>query len=158
MDDLVIVFASGGPPPTVYCTAGTSTNGCVPAISASGNPDPTHTQPCVVDILGLEGQKSGIVFYGITAPAALPWCSSGSSSFLCVKAPTQRTAVQSTGGTAGSCNGSMTLNWNAFAIANPGALGQPWVTGSKAYVQGWYRDPPACKTTNLSDAVELTYR
>jgi hypothetical protein len=39
----------------------------------------------------------------------------------------------------------------------PGALGNPRSVGAKAHVQGWFRDPPAPKTTNLSDAVELTY-
>ena len=42
-------------------------------------------------------------------------------------------------------------------IANPSALGNPWTAGDKVYVQGWFRDPPACKTTSLSNAVELTY-
>jgi hypothetical protein len=76
---------------------------------------------------------------------------------LCVKAPTQRTAVQSSGGTANFCNGTFSLNWDAYQTANPSALGQPWHLGSKAYVQGWFRDPPAPKTTNLSNAIELTY-
>jgi hypothetical protein len=30
--------------------------------------------------------------------------------------------------------------------------------GNKAYVQAWFRDPPAVKTTNLSDGLELTYQ
>jgi hypothetical protein len=28
--------------------------------------------------------------------------------------------------------------------------------GQKVYAQAWYRDPPAPKTTNLSNAIELT--
>ena len=52
---------------------------------------------------------------------------------------------------------SFALDWNAFQSANPSALGHPWTAGSKAEVQAWYRDPPASKTTNLSNAVELTY-
>ena len=39
----------------------------------------------------------------------------------------------------------------------PGALGTPFGLGNKIYAQAWYRDPPATKTTNLSDALELTY-
>jgi hypothetical protein len=156
MDDLQINFTSGPPTPTVYCTAGTSTNGCVPSISASGNPDAAHSNSCVISVSGVEGQKSGILFYGLSQTSS-PWCSIGGTSFLCVKAPTQRTIAQSTGGTSGLCDGALSLDWNAFQLANPGSLGQPFSAGDNAFVQGWYRDPPACKTTGLTDAVELTY-
>jgi hypothetical protein len=43
-------------------------------------------------------------------------------------------------------------------MANPSALGQPWMAGDKAYLQAWYRDPAAVKTTNLSGGLELTYQ
>jgi hypothetical protein len=142
--------------PVVYCTPGTSTNGCAPTISATGNPNVAHSAPCVIDVTGVEGQKSGIVFYGL-AQGSQPWCSIGGTSLLCVKAPTMRTGTQTTGGSTAQCNGTLTRDWNAFMQGNPGALGQPWSAGDKAYVQAWYRDPPACKTTSLSNAVELTY-
>ena len=142
--------------PNSYCTSGTSTNACNASISANANPNVVHSSPCLVTVSGVEGQKTGIIFYGLTA-LPQPWCTSGGSSFLCVKPPTQRTQVQASGGTAGQCDGAYTLDWSAFHLANPGALGAPWTVGSKAFVQGWFRDPPACKTTNLSNAVELTY-
>jgi hypothetical protein len=146
----------GASTPTVYCTAGTTTNGCVPAISASNQPSVSAANPCGISIANVEGQKSGLIFYSITGAQAAPW-SATSTSFLCVKSPTQRSAPQNSGGTASACDGSLTLDWNAYQAANPGALGNPWSVGAKAYVQGWFRDPPASKTTNLSDAVELTY-
>jgi hypothetical protein len=150
------VGGSGPSTPSVYCTAGTTTNGCVPAISASNQPSVSAANPCGISIANVEGQKSGLIFYSITGAQAAPW-SATSTSFLCVKSPTQRSAPQNSGGTANACDGSLTLDWNAYQAANPGALGNPWSVGAKAYVQGWFRDPPAPKTTNLSDAVELTY-
>jgi hypothetical protein len=156
IDDLECTFA-GPSGPVVYCTAGTTTNNCVPSIAASGNPNVTHTNACTITATNVEGQKSGIVFYGL-AQNVVPWCSSGGTSFLCVKPPTQRTAVQMSGGTNNACDGILSLDWNAFQLANPGALGNPWSAGDTADVQAWFRDPPACKTTNLSDAVELTYQ
>jgi hypothetical protein len=156
MDELEVDYTPSTPNPTVYCTAGTSTNGCVPSISASGNPDVAHASACQISVANAEGQKSGILFYGLSQTSS-PWCSIGGTSFLCVKAPTQRTIAQSTGGTSGACNGALSLDWNAFQLANPASLGQPFAAGDNAYVQGWYRDPPACKTTGLTDAVELTY-
>jgi hypothetical protein len=155
MDDMEVDYG-GSTPPVVYCTSGVTTNGCQASISASANPNVSHSNSCQISVANVEGQKSGIIFYGL-AQNALPWCSVGGSSFLCVKSPTARTGTQGSGGTAGACDGSLTLDWNAYQLATPGALGQPWAAGNTADVQGWFRDPPACKTTSLSNAVELTY-
>ena len=141
--------------PVTYCTGGTSANGCVASISGSANPSVTLAHPCTVTVSNLEGAKSGIIFYGLLQQAA-PWAT-GSSSYLCVKAPTQRTGTQNSGGNAGLCDGLLMLDWNAYQSAHPTALGSPWTTGVSAYCQGWYRDPPAPKTTSLSNALQLTY-
>jgi hypothetical protein len=156
VDDLVIKFA-GPSGPTNYCTAGTTTSGCNASIAASGNPDVTHTNPCMITASNVEGQKSGIIFYGLMQNG-IPWCSSGGSSFLCVKSPTQRTPVQMSGGTNGACDGMLALDWNAYQTGHPTSLGNPFSSGDVVDVQAWFRDPPACKTTALSDAVELTYQ
>lgn len=154
-----IRYCVGGPPPppTTYCTAGTSTNGCVPSINASAQPSATFATPCVITTSNVEGQKAGLTFYGINNSgfSPLPW-SPTSSSFFCVKGPTQRTFAQNSGGTANQCDGALTLDWNAFHGAFPGALGTPFSPGDNIYVQAWYRDPPAPRTTNLSNGVELT--
>jgi hypothetical protein len=149
----------GGPPAIVtYCTAGTSTSGCVPAISGSAQPSVSQANACVLSVANVEGQKSGLLFYGIdnTGFTPLPWAS-GNSSFLCVKPPTQRMIFQSSGGTIGQCDGALSQDLNAFLSAFPAALGQPFAAGGKLFAQAWYRDPQAVKTTNLSDALELTF-
>ena len=156
MDELELDTTPSNPTPTVYCTPGTTTNGCLGSISASANPNVAHNNTCQLSVSGVEGQKSGILFYGLSSNIQ-PWCSLGGNSLLCVKAPTQRTIAQPSGGTAGACDGSFGLDWNAWQVANSGALGQPFAAGNNVYVQGWFRDPPACKTTNMTDAVELTY-
>jgi len=144
--------------PVTYCTPGTSTNGCLASIGASAQPSVTQANACTISVATVEGQKSGLIFYGIDNSGFTPtsW-GVGGLSFLCVKAPAQRTTSQSSGGTVGLCDGSLTLDWDAFQLANPSALGNPWSAGADVFVQGWYRDPPAVKTTNLSDAVRLTY-
>ena len=55
------------------------------------------------------------------------------------------------------CDGVFFLDWNAYQLANPGLPGQPFAAGDKAWVQGWFRSTADCKTTFLSEAVELTY-
>jgi subtilisin-like proprotein convertase family protein len=145
--------------PVAYCapSAPGSSHGCLPTISAPANPNVAHTNSCVITVSGVEGQKSGIVFYGVHGPINQPWCTGG-HSFLCIKAPTQRTMSQNSGGTPGQCNGTLVLDWNAYQLAHPLALGNPWLVGQKANVQGWFRDPASCKTTFLSQAIELTYQ
>jgi hypothetical protein len=150
-------YNCSGTTPTTYCTAGTTTNNCVPAISATAQPSASFANACQIDVANVEGVKQGLIFYGInnTGFTPVPW-GAGSTSFFCVKAPTQRTLSQNSGGVAGTCSGALTLDWNQFQSTFPGALGAPFSAGDKVYAQAWFRDPPAPRTTNLSDAVELT--
>lgn len=153
----VFVTISSPAGPTTYCTAGTSSNGCTAIIAADANPNVAHTAPCNISVATAEGQRVGILFYGLAA-LSQSWCAGGAgTSLLCAKAPQQRTVIQSSGGTVGQCDGAYALDWNAYQLAFPGSLGSPWSAGTKSYVQGWYRDPLACKTTSLTNAVELTY-
>jgi hypothetical protein len=144
--------------PTGYCTAGTSSHGCVPSIAASANPSVTQATACAISVAQVEGQTSGVLFYGISQlPFAASAWGSGGTSFKCVGAPTQRTPLQNSGGTAGACDGALALDWNAYQATHPNSLGAPWTSGSKVYVQAFYRDALAVKTSNLSDAIALTY-
>jgi hypothetical protein len=106
-------------------------------------------------VSAVEGLKTGLVYYGIDnsnfAPA--PW--STGSSFMCVKAPVQRTPAQNSGGTTGACNGVLTLDWNAYRAAHPSALGSPFAVGQHVFAQGWFRDPPSPKGTVLSNALDF---
>jgi hypothetical protein len=142
-----IAFAS-------YCTSGTTTNGCNATISSTGMF--YSGGPCTLEIhvADVEGQKQGLIFYGVSGPLATSW-GGGSTSWLCVKSPTQRTGIQNSGGAAGACNGSFQLDFGSWAAAHPGALGSPFPFGASIWAQAWFRDPPSPKTTNLSDAIEV---
>ena len=153
-DDVTITPHNTTPPPTVFCTAGTTTNGCSASIAASANPSVTAANACNISVSNVEGNKSGLIFYSINGQQAQAW---NATSFLCVKAPTQRTPTQTSTGTTGSCAGTLSLDWNAFQAANPTAVGNPWSAGDTVQVQAWFRDPPAGKSTNLSNAIEMTY-
>lgn len=155
---LFLQIVDGSTGPAVYCTAGTTSNGCTASITASANPSVSLANACNIAVTNVEGQKLGILFYGINNTGFTPGPWGTGTSLLCAKPPTQRTGVQLSGGTVSLCDGALGLDWNAFQTANPTALGNPWLSGDKAYVQAWFRDPPAPKTTNLSNAVELTYQ
>jgi len=144
--------------PTPYCTAGMTTHACTASISANANPKVAYTSPCQITVAGVEGQKIGVVYYGLSKQL-LPWCTGGlGASTLCVKPPILSTTPQSSGGSGGQCNGAFHLDWNAYQLTHPGALGSPWIVGEHVNVQAWFRDPPACRSMNLSNALELTYR
>jgi hypothetical protein len=138
-----------------YCTAGTSTNGCVPAMSAVGTPSVSALSGFSVGCSSLEGQKFGLVFYGISGKKNSVWAP-GSSSFLCVKSPTQRTPPANSGGTVNQCDGAVSIDFLAYLASHPTALGQPFSGGDQVFFQTWYRDPSAPATTNLSDALQVT--
>jgi len=137
-----------------YCTAGTTTNGCVPAISGSGTPSATASSGFTVSVANVEGQRAGLLFYGVSGPLAAAW-GSGGSSFLCVKTPNQRMGAQGSGGTAGACDGAFSEDWNAYRFNHPGALGSPFSSGDLVWAQAWFRDPAAVKTTNLTNGLEF---
>jgi hypothetical protein len=140
----------------VYCTAGTSSSGCVPSISATGIASASSGSGFTVAVGSVEGLKQGILFYGVnnTGFAPTPW-TAGSSSYLCVKHPTQRTLTQNSGGSFGQCDGSLALDWNAYIASHSSALGSPFAAGQHVFAQGWLRDPPSPKTTMLSNALEF---
>jgi hypothetical protein len=118
----------------------------VPSASAAG--------PFSLALAGVDGQRQGLFFYGISGRVAVAW--GPSSSFLCVKTPTQRSAPQPTGGNLLACDGQLALDWNAFAAATPNALGAPFHAGQVLDAQAWWRDPASTKTTALSNGLEFT--
>jgi len=145
----------GGPPaPLVYCTSGTSSNGCSASIGSSGVASASGATPLSISVSAVEGQRQGLIFYGIdnSGFAPNPW----GTGFFCVKPPVQRSFPQSSGGTVGACDGALTLDWNAFHVLLPGALGQPFAAGDSIYLQGWFRDPASSPVTAFSNALEVT--
>ncbi len=140
--------------PIAYCTAGTSTSGCNATLYWTGTPSVSAGSGFTISAANVEGMKLGLFFYGVNGPAASPW--GAGSSFLCVKAPTQRLGVMNSVGTTGQCDGVLSIDFNVFLANHPTALGQPFVGGESICVQAWYRDPPASKNTNLSNGLEFT--
>jgi len=149
------VVSLGSPAPTSFCTAGTTTNACAATMSWSGVPSAAASSGFTLHVAGVEGQKQGLIFYGVDNSGYTPLAWGATSSFLCVKPPTQRTPVQTSGGSNNQCDGAFSIDWNAFVAGSPGVLGAPFQLGDAVYAQAWFRDPPSPKTTNLSDALQF---
>jgi hypothetical protein len=139
--------------PTIatYCTAGTTTHSCVPSIAASGTPSASAGSGFTITVSAVEGQRTGLVFYGIAGPRETPF--GGGSSVLCVAGQLRRTQVQASGGTNGACDGQLSLDWNQYILAHPLALGMPFRGGETVWAQAWFRDPPAPGGVNLSNGI-----
>ena len=139
---------------TNYCTAGTSASGCVAALTSTGVPSASAPTGFTVDTTSIEGSKDGIFFYGFNGPQANSWGSG--TSFQCVTPPVIRTSLLTGSGTPGVCDGSFSLDFNAFWTAAVPAK-QP-AAGQQVNLQLWYRDPQntSNQTTSLSDGLEFT--
>lgn len=138
-----------------YCTAGTTTNGCMAAMSGSGAASAGAGSGFTLTASGVEGQRVGLFLYGVSGTASLPWGVGGTST-LCVQPPAQRLSGANSGGTPGLCDGSFSQDWNAFVAGDPTAVGQPFEGGETVWAQAWFRDPGAPKDSNLSDGLAFT--
>jgi hypothetical protein len=140
---------------TSYCTSATSSAGCVATLVEEGAPSASANSGFNLRLVSADAQRQGLIFYGVSGRTALPWAS-GSSSTMCVKSPTQRMTLSNTAGALGTCNGSFATDWLAYLASSSGALAAPATPGQLVQAQAWYRDPPAPKSTNLSNALEFT--
>ncbi|MBI5435144.1 MAG: hypothetical protein HZA52_20080 [Planctomycetes bacterium] len=145
------------PPLVTYCTAKTTSNGCVPVIDGHGASSVANGASFQVTCIGLRNQKSGLFLYGSNGRASLPF----SGGLLCVAGPQKRTPVQSSAGSAApanDCSGVLQLDFNAFAAGLLGGNPSPAlsVPGTTIDVQTWARDPGFAppNNTQLSDALE----
>ena len=138
---------------TSYCTAGTSAAGCTATLASTGTPSGSAGSGFTVTASNVEGKKDGLYFYGFNGAQANSW--GNGTSYQCVVPPAFRTPAMPGVGTASACNGSFSLDLNAFwAIAGPNKVPLP---GQQINLQLWYRDPGSTsnQTTSLSDALEF---
>jgi Tol biopolymer transport system component len=154
LDDDCDGAADEGLQGSAYCATSHSANNCVPLIEALGTPSASASSGFVVRVREVEGQRAGLVYYGL-APANVAWAPFNPST-LCVAAPRQRLAPSSSGGTAGQCDSVLSSDVLAFGAANPGALATPFAAGTTLYFQGWMREPAMPKGTILSGGWSVT--
>lgn len=130
--------------PSIYCTAATNSQGCVPAMSWSGTPSATATNPFDLRVDNVLSNRSGILLYGVLGPRALP--STGGT--LCVRSA-RRGPIANSGGTT-PCSGVLSCDFNAFIASG---VDPSLVVGRSVWTQFFTRDPQAPSTVNLSNAV-----
>ena len=141
--------------PDFYCTATTSTAGCVAQVTTT---DPT-AQPVsgahdyAVVATEIQGFKNGLLIYGINGKAVIPI----SNGTLCMAPPIGRgTIMSSLGSSPLACDGQYQQIINDGGLRGPNLDRGP---GTQNWLQFWGRDicaGPPCVL--MSDAVVVTYQ
>ncbi|MCC6409446.1 MAG: hypothetical protein IT453_19965 [Planctomycetes bacterium] len=135
---------------TTYCTAKVNSLGCTPLVGWKGLPSVSGCSTSSFDLIAsnLIGNKFGVWFYGTSGLQGVPF----QGGFLCVKAPTTRLTAQLSGGSAGSCNGSVSSDFNAqICSGSDPAL----VAGTLVGAQCFSRDPASPSKSNLTEGVSF---
>jgi FG-GAP-like repeat len=135
---------------TTYCTSKPSSlPGCVPTLQAAGTPSASTGSGFVVSTTPTLGGKVGLFIYTTQGAAAVP--SSTPFGFLCIgPSGIKRIASQTTGGTNGLCNGSMSVDFNLYYATQTGD--PSLVPGATVDLQAWYRDPADAGGADLTNA------
>ncbi|MBL8804385.1 MAG: FG-GAP repeat protein, partial [Planctomycetes bacterium] len=127
--------------PKTFCQSETNSLGCTPAIAWSGLC--SASSPAVFDVgaSSVLNNKPGLLFYGFK-PRQTPF----QGGHMCVVAPTQRTAVQNSGGTAAptnDCSGAFHYDLNARIQSG---VDPQLAVGEEVFAQYWSRDPADAST------------
>jgi Tol biopolymer transport system component len=147
--DVFYVDACGAPP-SVYCTGKLNSAGCVPVLSTAGTPSAGSPAPFDLIASLVVNNKNGLLFYGL-APASAPF----SGGIKCVQAPTKRTPLQGSNGSAppDDCTGVFTYDFNQRIQSG---VDPDLVAGTTVYAQYYYRDPASSFNTGLTPAACFT--
>jgi hypothetical protein len=139
--------------PVAYCTAKLNSCGTSPMISAMGAPSASDSSPFLVTGSNTRALKFGLLLYTDSGRGSLPF----SGGTLCIgNTPAKRSiAVVDTTGTPGQCDGTLSIDMNAFARGSLGGNPLPSLTvpGTQINCQFWARDTIA-NGALLTDALE----
>ncbi|MCE9593547.1 MAG: integrin alpha [Planctomycetes bacterium] len=135
--------------PVVYCTAKTSSKGCVPISTATHGVGASIGQGITVSATAVPKKKNAILFWSVSSgqqPFAGGW--------MCVGAPKFAAKVLHTGGSAGDCSGSL-----AYTFTSAQAVAHSLQPGATVHTQFWIRDQGFAAPQNLalSAGVQFDY-
>jgi hypothetical protein len=121
---------------------------CNPQIAVAGTPSVSASSGFAISATQVPAQRMGLIFFGLSGETQVPW----SASNVCVAGPRRRTGAHMSGGSFGTCDGVLGIDFNAWLAAN----GNPLAFGTIVWAQAWYRDPTAAQGTSFSNAVRFS--
>jgi hypothetical protein len=120
-----------------YCQGKQNSLGCLVHSSVSGAPSASAGSGFRLRAHSVLSQVPGLLFYGTTAPLAVPF----GDATLCVRPPLRRLPPTTSGGSqppASACDGLLEADFNArIATGSDAGL----VAGTTVFAQFWARDP-----------------
>ena len=139
-------------PPLVYCAASGDSGGCSTTIGTSDSlaQPVSGTLDYSISASGVLGQKNGLLVFSASGAGMVPIL----GGTLCLQPPVKRIGLQSSAGSVGSCDGSMTWTVNDGVLPPAGVDAG---TGNSGWYQWWYRDTQGLGAA-LSNAVQLDYQ
>lgn len=130
-----------------YCTAVTSSLGCVPRILSTGAPSASGATTFQIRASDIIPDRPGILLYGF-AEAAVPF----QGGTLCIGGAVRRSLpVNSGSGSGGTCSGSFTADFGSAIAAGL----QGVTAGTSLAAQFWYRDPLNPNGPGLTNALRF---
>ena len=137
---------------TIYCTAKTNSQGCVPTLATTGSASLSDPNPFDITAAMLINNKNAVLFYSLDGRAATPF----GGGLLCIEPPLLRVPLQNSSGSAtgDDCTGALSIDFNALLQSG----GTPLVmAGDQVNAQFFYRDPqhPDGTGYGLTEAVEF---
>ena len=146
-------LARYAPEPASYCTAKVNSCGTLPMVSSTGTPSSTAGSGFVVSAGNTNAQKAGLLIYTDSGPGNVPFL--GGTLCLNTTSLKRSIAIIDTTGTAGQCDGTLSIDMNAFAVGSLGGNPLPSlsVPGTQVHCQFWGRDTIAHGAL-LSNALE----
>ena len=144
---LCVRDAACGDKTAVYCTAKTTSSGCIPSMSFDGVPSASASSGFVIIAEQVEANRPGLLVYSTTGPDALPYA----GGLLCIQTPLIYALAQNSGSRGAlPCPGILSVDLNELGIC--ASIGE----GNQGWIQGWFRDPNASYGMGLTDAVRFT--
>lgn len=136
---------------TTYCTAKTSSQGCVPQVAADGIASPTANAGFTVSASQVANQKAGRLLLGVAGAAATPFA----GGTLCLAVPFVGTSPLSSGGSLlplNDCSGAWSRDFNTVQHLWP-----LYPAGTTIRAQWLGRDPGFGPPNNLSLSNALAF-
>jgi alpha-tubulin suppressor-like RCC1 family protein len=128
------------PEPTTYCTAKSNSCGKLPSIESSGIPSASSRSGFLVSASHTRAAKAGLLVYTHAGSGNVPF--HGGILCLATTGLKRSAVVVDMTGTPGQCDGTLSIDMNAFAVGSLGGSPSPLLTipGTRVNVQFWGRD------------------